>query len=243
MSVLLTTEGDGIRRTFAQGLPVCDGPLTVIYWTYIESFGSNWASYWSIGPNPFSGADYIISATEITTNKWALGLDGFDFLGPVPSTGQWYAQAVQRKFVTDHYEQTFYYDLPTVANKIEKLDTEQASDITLGATHELSFGRNPWQVAEWANARFAGIKIFEQYLTEAQIIAEIARPELVNGGLTPWAIVPAPTIDDVTDISGNGRHFSVIGTGLTTAADPPFAEGAKMLFQSGVMTPVAPGYL
>jgi hypothetical protein len=222
MAYRQNAEGEGIRRTFAQGLPAADGPITLIWWSYTDSIRASWTSYMSLGPTTFTGTDYFIAAGETASHLWSLGVEGTDTNGPAIQTGQWYAQAFRREITGGDYQQKFWYALPTEASVITVDSGSLTFDLDLGSTHELSFGRNPWALGEWTDGRFAGIKVFEASLTFAQIVAEAERPELVNGGLTPWAIVPCPTASDLTDISGNGRHFTSVAGGLTDAADPPY---------------------
>lgn len=223
MSIRADAANEGITRSQTGGLPVVNGPITLIWWAYFESFrAASWETMASLGPTTFTGTNYWSHAKSANDGNLKNGIDGVDTGTFVPSVGTWYAQAFRRFLDGATFRNRVYFNLPSTTAFADN-DTASTLTITLGATHSMEFLTNPWAgTGEWLNGRIAGIKIFEANLTEAQIIQEATRPELVNLGLTPWALIPCPTAGDLTDHSGNGRDFVSKSGGLTTAAEPPY---------------------
>ena len=105
----------------------------------------------------------------------------------------------------------FYTALPSTAPEdvIEYTVTAEGYGETTPPTPALTFGDSPWaRGEERLSGVLRGIKIFNNALSEADIVAESAADVLVTpaGQANVWYMNTNPTPDDISDKSGNGRN-------------------------------------
>lgn len=133
-------------------------------------------------------------------------------------TGRWYRQAM---VITDvgsgNVRFDFYWDIAAGFTRLISATTDSApwQSRSLGSAPALGFGDAPWNPGnEMLNGRLRAIQAFQASLNTTQIgtlsplntdAAVLASASSLS--LSHWCLLMNPTLADVNDKSGNGRHF------------------------------------
>lgn len=203
------------RISLAGTLPDPSAGFTLLGWTYVEvNTGTN-ATYARV--HAASGAS--TTATIATDGGAPAGPGYFTAGGSITSStqapvGQWRHVAVTCLGTNG----SLY--VATVGGATD-VDTGTVSGVASPTGLTLG-GRSSTVPDEFLNGRLAYWRMWSTQLTQVQIEAErVSTVPVVTTDL--WADWPLGTADDLTDHSGNGRHFSAGTTAVTTADGPPLA--------------------
>lgn len=220
---------NGVSRSVGLRDPLDE--FSVTYQVYFETIRSGeFMTPYSSGHDSFSGAaDYAVAfvGNGVISNNWAIGSDGNDtyHASLAPVAGRWYRQVFRRRRITQgsSYEQLYYFDVPT--NDFVSRDSTSAN-IADASAQKIQFLTNPWTTAEGVDGRIANIVIFNKgdipinYLFKQSLSWQLVSPEFKG---SVWAQYRCGSTGDLRDLSGHGRHLSIVdnGSNVTTRAHAP----------------------
>lgn len=154
--------------------------------------------------------------------------------GSIPAaTGAWYYISLHR---TNATQIKIGVDGTTLAFATDSVASRAASTQLLFGASRLA---NNGTVNEFANARLAYWRAWTTDLTDSELALERISPTAVKTD-NLWASWPLVTHQDLSDVSGNGRHLKANGGALTTEADPPAVT--NLLELATPLNPPVPGY-
>jgi len=223
------------------------GYYTTFFW------GNNGTFVWdSGGANTYYGMHpYPIPAPN-GAGQWEISVESNDFVtGQAVAWDRWYTQAVRvRRINATTTEHEFYYDWPdqskvlthTVNNASWAATNPPNPAIVIGQAPDLcgpppcSTGQSWGGYPGWEefNGIIRGIQIYSDYLSLADITAEINSPKSSAAGLASiWYLNLNPRPSDVTDKKATG-----------TAHNPSWGGTTALEWSSGVsVSPSAPSGL
>lgn len=173
-------------------------------------------TYYGAHPYPDGGGGDVI------THEWEISIEQADFVNGAVVKGQWYSQAFVAWGATGIAKQhEFYWNLPNVdsGHKVTRTTASPSWGDTNPPSPALTFGDAPWRYGgECLSGILRGLQIYNDKLSEADILSELASPlSTVAGAASIWYLNLNPTPSDITDKSGQGHDPSwVHGTNRPT---------------------------
>ncbi|HMU54859.1 MAG TPA: hypothetical protein PKA61_07625 [Nitrospira sp.] len=180
------------------------GDLSTFFWVNgVDQAGA----YYGAHPYPDGGGG------SPTTHQWEISVEQTDSLGAgfAVVKNQWYVQAFRVWGATGVVKlHEFYWNLPdqTASGKISYTSSSASYGDTNPPSPALTWGDAPWRYGqECGNGIFRGFQIYNDKLSDADILSEIASPLSTGAGAASiWYLNLNPTPDDITDKSGAGNH-------------------------------------
>lgn len=208
------------------GLPVWGpGGIGATYlWKYLPRqqtgyYATIWWSHNGTFMNPYYGAHPYPRQPQAVVHDWEVAQNNGDKIATLAGTphqvvkGVWHTQALRvRRNANGTKAFRFWIDLPSTANGDIIEETLPASyGETTPPSPALTFGDSPWY-ADFGHERLSGvlrgIKIFNNFLSDADILAEAASDNLVTaaGQANIWWKKINPTPDNLLCEAGTGRN-------------------------------------
>jgi hypothetical protein len=205
------------------------GYYTTFFWANDDGVGTlNSTWFWDGGdPGVYYGAhpwpcgiDSNLSGTclqgggsDEPTHWWEIAADGVDWATHQLVPGQWYTQAlVVWEDGSGYKHHEFYWDLPNLDSSHMFSHTSSPSWGNWSPGNPpapaLNWGDAPWQPGrEIGYGIHRGIRIYNNRLSEADILTEAASPLSTSAGMASiWYLNMNPTPTDISDKSGKGHH-------------------------------------
>lgn len=135
------------------------------------------------------------------------------------STSTWYCIGVAKNGST---EMRFFVNGVFDENKTSGVPTANAAEAFLGTWNGTD---------DWPSLTFGPMKIWDAFLSDAEIAQESARirPQRTGNLNSFYPFWNGGSTERVLDYSGNGRHLTQTGTGLSDAAGPPVTYSPGLL--------------
>ncbi len=180
---------------------------TIMAWVYVVADNNVYQAFWGT-----LSSEHNWIGTEINGSVLQLSVQGAEVSGTDLNVGQWYHMAV----CTDGTSTLFYLD-----------GVLDITGVGFTATFDvIEFGLNNF--GDSCDARFAGIKMWSDKLTVAQVNAErfTYLPQRTTNILGFYPADPGAT-ERMRDYSGLGNDLTENGT-LVDASGPPLSWGAEV---------------
>jgi hypothetical protein len=169
--------------------------------------------------NPYYGAHPYPRQPDLTAHDWELAQNNTDQIITLAGAPQqvvndvWYTQALRVRRNADGTKSLrFWIRLPSVADSdIIEVTLPAGYGETNPPSPALTFGDSPWY-ADFGHERLSGIlrgiKIFNRYLSHADLLAEAGSDDLATaaGRGSVWWKKINPTPDDLLCEAGTGRN-------------------------------------
>lgn len=229
-TVGVDSSHEGLGRALSAGhtLPEPHYPVSVVYSAYVETDPALYQTFFALGAEVFDASFYYTTALVHpgATTDISVGANGADTTGPTITLNRWWRHGFRayRDPLDTNTHHEFYYDLP----RIDVLDRVVAGTTYFDTTPANAYMRIAdvaWDPNEGLMGRMTGFKLWQCKLPVQAMIIESMSPYPVLKQYEPylWCCIPLTTVDDMFDVSGNGRHFyvPVSGTKPSTIANEP----------------------
>ena len=210
------------------GLPV-RYPLTAFWNMYWDTAANGlYTSHFMYGSSLGTYSLVAFYSALHTPVDFAIGMDGNEVFSSSQITGRWARQAVRSYISGGTTYCDYFYDLPDLSKVIQTSTANAPPSLT--SNFAITIGANNWTDFEGIDGRFSDVQIytcaFPNWAIAKQSMAGV--PVLKQYLPTLWAYARCGSVNDIRDLSGNGRH-PVIYTGSggaqpTSIASPSAAR-------------------